>query len=76
MQPDPTEHELFQLTFEQSFALEKYSRIIDETDDIDTLKRVAKLMLESYQRQRAATQWLMKKHLDAQWDKPLNYRSV
>jgi hypothetical protein len=76
MQPDPTQHELFQLTFEQSFALEKYSRFIDETADVETLKRVAKLMLESYQKQRAATQWLMRKHIDAQWDKPLGHQSV
>lgn len=62
------DHELFQLTMEQSFSLQKYSRIIDETNDISTLKEIAKLMLSSYQRQRAATQWVMKKAIDAEWN--------
>jgi hypothetical protein len=76
MKSEPTENDLFGLSFEQCFVLEKYCRVIDSTTDIDTLRGVAKLMLQSYQKQRAATQWLMRKHIDAQWDKPLNNRPV
>jgi hypothetical protein len=57
------EQELFNLSVEQSFQLEQYSRMIDNTADVTTLRNIAKLMLQSYQRQRAATQWVMKKAL-------------
>ncbi len=57
------EQELFNLSVEQSFQLEQYSRMIDNTADVTTLRNIAKLMLQSYQRQRAATQWVMKKSL-------------
>jgi hypothetical protein len=62
------EQDLFNLTVEQSFQLEHYSRLIDKTTDVKTLRSIAKLMLQSYQKQRAATQWVMKKSLlDTEW---------
>lgn len=57
----------FELSMAQEFQVEKYKRILDETKDPETLRRAAKLMLEAYQKQRAATQWVMRQHLDAVW---------
>lgn len=55
--------EIFGLSMSQEFQTEYYSRQLDNIKDPDTLRKAAKLMLVSYQRQRAATQWLLKQNL-------------
>jgi hypothetical protein len=61
------EFKIFELSMAQQFQIEKYNRMIDQTTDVETLRRAAKLMVEAYQKQRAATQWIMRQHLDAVW---------
>lgn len=62
------EFKIFELSMAQQFQIEKYNRMIDQTTDVETLRKAAKLMVEAYQKQRAATQWIMRQHLDAVWD--------
>lgn len=59
-----TEHEkMFEMSMEQQFVVARYNRVLDETTDPKILREAAKLMLVSYQKQRAATQWLLKQML-------------
>lgn len=64
------ESEIFNLTLNQQFDIEKYGRIIDDLKDLDQLRQVAKLMLVAYQRQRAATRWVLDQHLKSEFNKP------
>jgi hypothetical protein len=61
------ESKIFEPSIAQQFQTEKYNRIFDQINDPDILRKAAKLMLDAYQKQRAATQWIMKQHLDAVW---------
>lgn len=63
------ESKIFELSMAQQFQVEQYNRLLDKTKDPEVLRKAAKLMLEAYQKQRAASQWLMRQHLDAVWSK-------
>jgi hypothetical protein len=54
---------LIQLTTSQKFEVEKVNRIIDNTNNLDDLRRLAKLLFESWQIQKAAIIWSMKQSL-------------
>jgi len=48
------------LTASQKFEIEKFSRIIDTTDDLVALKSIANQLLSAWMMQRAATIWAMR----------------
>lgn len=53
------------LTLGQQFELERMNRAIDETVDPKVLQGIAKQLLEAWQSQKAATQWVMRQQLEA-----------
>ena len=62
------------LTTAQQFELERMSRVIDSTQDLATLRNLAKQLLQAWQGQQAATRWVMKTSAPlpvAPWDDPL-----
>jgi hypothetical protein len=54
------------LSLGQQFELERMSRAIDETGDVTALRGIAKQLLQAWQSQKAATQWVMRQQLGAQ----------
>ena len=52
-----------QLTLNQSFELERMCRTVDETNDIDALRKLCKETLRAWQMQKAATTWAMRRGL-------------
>jgi hypothetical protein len=62
------------LTTAQQFELERMSRVIDSTQDLATLRNLAKQLLQAWQGQKAATRWVMDSRTPlpvAPWDDPL-----
>jgi hypothetical protein len=62
------------LTTAQQFELERMSRVIDSTQDLATLRNLAKQLLQAWQGQRAATRWVMDSRTPLPvppWDDPL-----
>lgn len=53
------------LSLGQKFELERMSRVIDATVDPQALQGLAKQLLQAWQSQKAATQWVMRQQLDA-----------
>jgi len=53
------------LSLGQQFELERMSRAIDETGDVTALRGIAKQLLQAWQSQKAATQWVMRQQLGA-----------
>jgi hypothetical protein len=53
------------LSLGQQFELERMSRAIDATADLETLQGLAKQLLQAWHSQKAATQWVMRQQLDA-----------
>jgi hypothetical protein len=53
------------LSLGQKFELERMSRVIDATVDTQALQGLAKQLLQAWQSQKAATQWVMRQQLDA-----------
>jgi hypothetical protein len=53
------------LSLGQQFELERMSRAIDETADPKVLQGIAKQLLQAWQSQKAATQWVMRQQLGA-----------
>jgi len=51
------------LSLGQKFELERMSRAIDATVDPQALKGLAKQLLQAWQSQKAATQWVMRQQL-------------
>ena len=51
------------LSLGQQFELERMSRAIDETGDLTALRGIAKQLLQAWQSQKAATQWVMRQQL-------------
>lgn len=51
------------LTTAQAFELERMSRAIDATTDVQALQGLAKQLLQAWQTQRAATAWVMRQGL-------------
>lgn len=52
-----------ELTTGQQFEIERMSRAIDNTTDVEILRGVAKQLLQAWQLQRAATTWAMSQGL-------------
>ena len=52
-----------ELSMTQRFELESHSRLIDDLDDVETLRSMAKLLLRSWYAQKAATAWVMRQGL-------------
>ena len=48
-----------QLSLTQQFEAESIKRSINETDDLDALKEMARELADLYIRQRAATAWVI-----------------
>jgi hypothetical protein len=63
--------ESISLSLGQQFELERMSRVIDDTHDPQTLQRLAKQLLQAWQSQKAATQWLMRQQLEGAGSPPL-----
>jgi hypothetical protein len=53
------------LSLGQKFEMERMSRAIDSTVDIQTLQGLAKQLLQAWHSQKAATQWMMRQQLDS-----------
>jgi hypothetical protein len=65
-EPDPVPSlPALQLTIAQQFELERMSRTIDGVNDVPTLRKLAKQLLQAWQTQKAATQWMIRQHCGA-----------
>jgi len=51
------------LSVSQQFEIERLSRAIDATADPEALKTIAKQLLQAWQTQRAATNWVIGQQL-------------
>lgn len=49
-----------ELTTAQQFEIERHSRLLDDIEDVETLRNLAKLLLQSWYMQKAATAWVMR----------------
>ena len=49
-----------ELTPAQAFEVERHSRLLDEITDAPTLRNLAKLLLQSWYAQKAATAWAIR----------------
>lgn len=49
-----------ELSMGQRFEIERLSRAIDSTTDVETLRALAKQLLQAWQVQRAAANWAIK----------------
>jgi len=64
--PDPapgqhvSEPDAMRLTLSQRFELEAHSRLLDSESDPATLRNLAKLLLQSWYSQKAATAWVIR----------------
>ena len=57
--------EPLQLSLGQKFELERMTRAIDATGDPQLLRGLAKQLLQAWQCEKAATQWVMRQQLGA-----------
>ena len=48
------------LTLGQKFEVEKFSREIDNSDDLAALRSIAKDLLMAWQQQQAASAWIVR----------------
>jgi len=53
------------LSLGQQFELERMNRAIESTADLQALQGIAKQLLQAWQSQKAATQWVMRQQLSA-----------
>lgn len=53
-----------ELSLNQSFEKERFGRAIEESSDLKEVKEIAKVLLNGWFTQRAATQWVLKEALD------------
>jgi hypothetical protein len=68
-----------ELSTSQQFEQERLSRLIDQTADVGQLRTMAKMLLEAWMVQKAASLWAMRESLPkaratatvAPWDDPL-----
>ena len=49
------------LTIGQMFEIEKFSREIDSSKDVDELQSIAKQLLVAWKQQQAASAWVIRK---------------
>ena len=59
----PADPAPMELSLSQRFELEAHSRLIDDLTDVETLRSIAKLILQSWYSQKAATAWVMRQGL-------------
>ena len=52
-----------ELSMGQQFEIERFSRAIDATADPEALKAIAKQLLQAWQTQKAATNWVIGQQL-------------
>lgn len=52
-----------ELSTAQQFEIERHSRLLDDIEDVETLRNLAKLLLQSWFSQKAATAWVMRQGL-------------
>lgn len=62
--------EPMELTTSQQFELERMNRTIDATTDVADLRKLAKMLLQAWQTQRAAATWMMRQMLPRQQNAP------
>jgi len=60
---DATADPGMELSATQAFELERHSRLLDQLDDVQTLRNMAKLLLRSWYCQKAVTAWVMRQGL-------------
>jgi hypothetical protein len=53
------------LSLGQQFELERMTRAIESTGEVEALQRIAKQLLQAWHSQKAATQWVMRQQLGA-----------
>lgn len=53
-----------ELSLSQSFEKERFGRAIEESTDLKEIKEIARVLLNGWFAQRAATQWILKEALD------------
>lgn len=59
----PAMTEPIALTLGQQFELERMSRALDATVDLERLRDLAKQLLQAWHSQKAATQWVIRQQL-------------
>ncbi len=59
----PAMSEPLALSLGQQFELERMCRVIDSTGDPQSLRGLAKQLLQAWQAQKAATEWMMRQQL-------------
>ena len=52
------------LTMTQQFEMERINRAIDSTADPEQLQSIAKQLLQAWQCQRAATDWVIRQQME------------
>ena len=52
------------LTMTQQFEMERINRAIDSTADPEQLQTIAKQLLQAWQSQRAATDWVIRQQME------------
>jgi hypothetical protein len=57
--PAVPDWEPMQLSVGQQFEIERHSRLLDEVEDVKTLRNLAKQLLHLWVGQKAATNWVM-----------------
>jgi hypothetical protein len=55
------------LTIGQQFEMERMRRTIETTTDVVELQKLAKMLLQAWQGQRAATAWAMRQGMKRPW---------
>jgi hypothetical protein len=55
------------MTVGQEFELERMRRTIEGTTDVAELQKLAKMLLQAWQGQRAATAWAMRQGMQRPW---------
>jgi hypothetical protein len=53
------------LTLGQQFEIERFNRAIDDCNDVEELRGIARQLLQAWQTQKAATVWMMKQNLSS-----------
>jgi len=58
-----------EVTLSQQFELDKMNRTIEACQNVDDLKKIAKLFAQAWVNQKAATNWAMRQSLPPPWGK-------
>ena len=53
------------MTIAQQFEMERINRAIDATADPEQLQLIAKQLLQAWQSQKAATEWVVRQHMES-----------